>query len=100
MSLYSIIIHLLTWETNIHALHKNINTVAMLMCDVLLRHFRKGMYHREDRRLHTLIPYVLLIQLTKIYSSKYPVIVVAIECIPAANCSSNFLYNQHYYAAM
>ena len=30
---------------SIHALHKNINTVAMLMGDALLRHFRKGMYH-------------------------------------------------------
>ena len=29
---------------SIHALHKNINAVAMLMGDALLRHFRKGMY--------------------------------------------------------
>ena len=42
-------------------LHKNINTVAMLMGDALLHHFRKGMYHCGDRRLHTLISYVLLI---------------------------------------
>ena len=42
-------------------LRKNINTVAMLTGDALLRHFRKGMYHSGDRRLHTLIAYVLLL---------------------------------------
>ena len=30
---------------SIHAFHKNINAVAMLMGDALLRHFRKGMYY-------------------------------------------------------
>ena len=30
---------------SIHALRKNINAVAMLTGNVLLRHFRKGMYH-------------------------------------------------------
>ena len=30
---------------SIHALRKNINTVAMLTGDALLHHFRKGMYH-------------------------------------------------------
>ena len=38
------IMHLANEFKNIHALHKTINTVAMLMHDVL-RHFRKGMYH-------------------------------------------------------
>ena len=41
-------------------LRKNINTVAMLMGDALLRHFRKRMYHGGDRWLRTLISYVLL----------------------------------------
>ena len=30
---------------SIHALRQNINTVAMLTSDALLRHFSKGMYH-------------------------------------------------------
>ena len=43
-------------------LHKNINTVAMLMRDVLLPHFRKQMYVPwRDRRLRILISYVLLV---------------------------------------
>ena len=46
---------------SIHALRQNINTVAMLTSDALLRHFSKGMYHAGNRRLHTLISYVLLI---------------------------------------
>ena len=46
---------------SIHALRKNINMVPMLALDVLLRHFRKGMYHGGDRRLHTLISYVVLV---------------------------------------
>ena len=41
-------------------LHKNINMVAMLTHDALLHHFRKQMYHGGDRRLRTLISYVLL----------------------------------------
>ena len=41
-------------------LRKNINTVAMLTGDALLRHFRKGMYHGGDRWLHTFISYVSL----------------------------------------
>ena len=45
---------------SIHALRQNINTVAMLTSDALLRHFSKGMYHAGNRRLHTLISYVLL----------------------------------------
>ena len=40
---------------------KNINTVAMLTLDALLRHFRKGMYHGGDRQLHTFISYVVLV---------------------------------------
>ena len=39
----------------------------MLMNDALLRHFRKGMYHSGDRRLHTLISYVLLLPLIIVY---------------------------------
>ena len=46
-------------------LHKNINTVAMLMRDALLRHFRKQMYHGGDKRLRTLISYVLLVAVTR-----------------------------------
>ena len=46
---------------SIHALRQNINTVAMLTSDALLRHFSKGMYHAGNRRLHTLISYVLLV---------------------------------------
>ena len=38
--------------------------VAMLTRDALLRHFRKGMYHSRDKRLHTLISYVLLLIVT------------------------------------
>ena len=30
---------------SIHTLHKNINAVAMLTGDALLRHFREGIYH-------------------------------------------------------
>ena len=30
---------------SIHALRKNVNAVALLTGDVLLRHFRKGIYH-------------------------------------------------------
>ena len=41
-------------------LRKNINTVAMLMDDALMRHFRKRMYHGGNRWLHILISYVLL----------------------------------------
>ena len=42
-------------------LRKNINTVAMLIGDALLCHFRKGMYvPRWDKQLHTLISYILL----------------------------------------
>ena len=47
---------------SIHALRQNINTVAMLTSDALLRHFSKGMYHAGNRRLHTRISYVLLIK--------------------------------------
>ena len=55
------IIHLANEFKSIHALRKNINTVAMLTGDALLWHFRKGMYHGGDRWLHTLISYVLLL---------------------------------------
>ena len=41
-------------------LHKNINTVAMLTRDALLRRFRNGMYHGGNRYLCTLISYILL----------------------------------------
>ena len=50
---------------SIHALRQNINTVAMLTSDALLRHFSKGMYHAGNRRLHTLISYVLLVIVTR-----------------------------------
>ena len=43
---------------NIHAIRKNIDTVAMLTHDALLRHFRKVMYHGGNRRLHTFTSYV------------------------------------------
>ena len=39
------ITHLANEFKSIHALCKNINTVATLTGDTLLRHFRKGMYH-------------------------------------------------------
>ena len=39
------ITHLANEFKSVHALRKNINTVAMLMNDTLLRHFRTGMYH-------------------------------------------------------
>ena len=42
-------------------LRKNINTVAMLTGDTLLRHFSQVMYHGRNRRLHTLISYVLVV---------------------------------------
>ena len=45
-------------------LGKNINTFAMLTRDTLLHHFRKGIHHGEDRWLHTLIFYVLLVVYT------------------------------------
>ena len=41
------IMHLENEFKSIHALHKTINTVAMLMRGALLCHFRKGMYHSE-----------------------------------------------------
>ena len=47
---------------SIHALRQNINTVAMLTSDALMRHFSKRMYHAGNRRLHTLISYVLLVK--------------------------------------
>ena len=34
---------------------------AVLTRDVLLRHFRKRMYHEGNRRLRTLISYVLML---------------------------------------
>ena len=40
------IIHLANELKSIHALCMNIKMVAMLTCDALLHHFRKGMYHR------------------------------------------------------
>ena len=40
---------------SIQALHKNINAVAMLTGDALLRHFRKGMYHGGIGTLITIL---------------------------------------------
>ena len=37
--------HLANEFKSVHALRKNINTVAMLTSDTLLHHFRTGMYH-------------------------------------------------------
>ena len=53
---------ILTWQTSlrVHALCKNIKTVAMLMCDALPRHFRIGMYHGVVAHTY-LILYVLLV---------------------------------------
>ena len=39
------IIHPANEIKSVHGLHKNINTVAMLTHDLLLRHFREGMYN-------------------------------------------------------
>ena len=55
------IVHPVNECKSIRALHKNINTVAMLTCDALLCHFRKGMCHGGNGQLHTLNSYVLLI---------------------------------------
>ena len=52
--------HLANEFKSIHALRKNIDTVAMLTGDALLHHSRKGMDHGGDRQLHTLIFYVHL----------------------------------------
>ena len=53
------IIHPVNEFKSIHALRKNINTVAMLTHDALLCQFRRGVPQR-DRQLRTLISYVLL----------------------------------------
>ena len=45
---------------NIHALRKNINTVALLMRDALLCYFRKGIYHGGIGSC-ALISYALLV---------------------------------------
>ena len=57
------IIHLANKIKSIHALRKNVNTVAMLMHDALLRHFWNRGVQWRDRRLCTFIYYVLLISL-------------------------------------
>ena len=81
-----------------------INTVDMLTRDTLLCHFRKRLYHGGIggcALLSLMYSWLYIygnatdiIQLMKIYESKQLVIVFAIECTPAANCSSNFLSNQ------
>lgn len=66
---------ILTRQTSlrVHALCKNIKTVAMLMCDALPRHFRIGMYHGAVAHSYLILYVVYSIRNDALWGEPYKV---------------------------